>query len=131
MFALKSATRVFVRTGPTDMRLAYEGLYALAERAILQDPKSGHLFVFCNKNRNRLKCLYWDGSGLWVCAKRLERGTFDWPQRDTGAAEMSCTQLKLLLEGFEFKSRPGWYRRDSTPVHTRLAHIDPRFGAQP
>lgn len=116
MFGLKPTTRAFIRTGATDMRLSYEGLHALVTRVIQQDVKNGHLFVFCNRARNRVKVLYWDGSGLWVCAKRLESGTFDWPKRAAGAAEMNCAQLQLLLEGFELRSRKGWYRRnDKTP----------------
>ena len=111
MFGLKPATRAFLRTGPTDMRMSFEGLYALVTRTIHQDPKNGHLFVFCNRPRNRIKVLYWDGSGLWVCAKRLESGTFDWPRVNAGAAELNCAQLQLLLEGFELRSRRGWYRR--------------------
>lgn len=115
MFGLKptTTTRAYLRTGSTDLRLSFEGLYALVTRVILQDPKSGHLFVFCNRARNRVKVLYWDGSGLWVCAKRLESGTFDWPKHNGSVAEMNCAQLQLLLEGFELRSRRGWYRRDT------------------
>jgi transposase len=60
-----------------------------------------------------VKVLYWDGSGLWVCAKRLEGGTFDWPKNAGLVSQMNGAQLKLLLEGFELKSRRGWYRRDT------------------
>ncbi len=62
------------------MRKGFEGLYGLVRDRLSCDPLSGHLFLFCNAQRNRLKVLVWDGSGLWVCAKRLEKGRFTWPQ---------------------------------------------------
>src|SRR5256886_12285955 len=62
------------------MRKGFEGLFGLVRDQLGLDPLSGHLCIFCNKERNRLKILFWDGSGLWVCAKRLEKGTFGWPQ---------------------------------------------------
>jgi transposase len=111
MFHINEKTRVFLKTGATDLRNAFEGLRGLVVQIIQQQPLSGHLFIFCNKGRNRIKCLTWDGSGMWVCAKKLEGGTFDFPKNENGVAEMSCAQLKLLLEGFEFRSRRGWYRR--------------------
>jgi len=79
MFALGSATKVFLYAGATDMRKGFNGLTALAQHQLSQDPLSGHLFVFCNRLRDRIKVLFWDGSGLWVCAKRLEKGRFSWP----------------------------------------------------
>lgn len=111
LFAIDSTTRVFLRSGATDLRLAFEGLRALVVNVIRQEPTSGHLFMFCNRARNRVRCLYWDGSGLWVATKRLEGGTFAWPKSDAGASEINLKQLQLLLEGFELKSRKGWYRR--------------------
>jgi transposase len=114
VFHINEKTRVFLRTGVTDLRLSFQGLRALVANVIKQDPlDAGYLFVFCNKARNRIKCLSWDGSGLVIWMKRLEpgHGTFDFPKNDTGAAEMNTAQLQLLLEGFELKSRRGWYRR--------------------
>jgi len=102
MFALNSATRVFLRPGPTDLRKSFDGLYALAEQQLAQDPRGGHLFVFCNRQRNRLKILCWDGSGLWVCAKRLERGRFVWPGDADSDARLSFEQLTLLLQGAQW-----------------------------
>jgi len=111
LFGVAGDTRVFLRTGPTDLRLAFEGLSALVANVIRQQPTSGHLFVFCNRARNRVRCLFWDGSGLWVATKRLERGTFAWTRNDRGAVEVDPKQLQLLLEGFELRTRKGWYRR--------------------
>jgi transposase len=74
MFSVTSATRVLVATTPVDLRGSFNRLYSLVVEQLKGDPLSGHLFVFTNGRRNRLKVLYWDGSGLWVCAKRLEKG---------------------------------------------------------
>lgn len=104
-------TRVYLKVGVTDLRLGFEGLSQLVVKVIKSEPISGHLFVFCNRGRNRVRCLFWDGSGLWVATKRVEGGTIDWPKSGTGATEVNAKQLALLLEGFELKSRRGWYRR--------------------
>ena len=69
MFGLGPATRIYLAVGSTDMRKGFEGLYGLVRDQLGLDPLSGHLCLFCNKGRNRLKVLFWDGSGLWVCAK--------------------------------------------------------------
>ena len=79
MIPLGPATRVFVALEAVDMRKGYDGLYGLVAHHLGEDPRSGHLFVFTNSQRNRLKILYWDGTGLWVCGKRLEKGRFTWP----------------------------------------------------
>ena len=109
MFALNRATRVFVKTGATDLRLSFNGLYALVVSILQQQPLSGHLFCFCNRARTRVKILTFDGSGLWVLAKRLEKGTFAWPQ--DGENEIDPTHLQALLNGFEIEARRHWYRR--------------------
>src|SRR5579863_10554237 len=74
MFGIGPATRIYLATGSTDMRKGFEGLYGLVRDRLSCDPLSGHVFLFSNAQRNRLKLLFWDGSGLWVCAKRLEKG---------------------------------------------------------
>jgi transposase len=80
MLNCSAATRVFVATAPVDLRASINKLFALTQSVLQQDPLSGHWFVFTNQDRNRVKLLFWDGSGLWVCAKRLEKGRFTWPQ---------------------------------------------------
>jgi len=80
MLSFPSSLRIYVAIEPCDMRKSFNGLYALAEETLKEDPRSGAIFVFCNKRRNRLKILYFDGTGLWVLAKRLEQGTFSWPK---------------------------------------------------
>jgi transposase len=115
MIALTHETRVFLKTGITDLRLSFEGLRGIVVNTIRQEPTSGFVFVFCNRAKNRVKCLFWDGSGMWVCAKRIEGGTLGWPKDESGAQQINGMQLRLLLEGFELKSRRGWYRRGAAP----------------
>ena len=73
MFGLGPATRIYVAVEAVDMRKGFDGLYGLVRDQLGQDPLSGYLFLFSNRTRTRLKALVWDGSGLWVCAKRRER----------------------------------------------------------
>ena len=114
MFSIGSATRVYVATGATDMRKGFEGLFGLVRDRLQADPLSGHVFLFSNAQRNRLKLLFWDGSGLWVCAKRLEKGRFRWPAADAGQSRITLTQeeLALLLGGIDLSQtrRRAWYR---------------------
>ncbi|PYT10609.1 MAG: IS66 family insertion sequence hypothetical protein [Acidobacteria bacterium] len=79
MFGLGLATKIYVAVDAVDMRKGFDGLYGLVRDQLGQDPLSGYLFLFSNRTRTRLKALVWDGSGLWVCAKRLEKGRFRWP----------------------------------------------------
>ena len=110
MLSLSPATRVFVALAPVDMRKSFNGLYTYAQEVLQQSPTSGHLFVFTNKLRNRLKILFWDGSGLWVCAKRLEKGTFAWPKGGGSSLSLRPEELQLLMHGLEGTPRAHWYR---------------------
>ena len=110
MLSLSPATRVFVALAPVDLRKSFNGLYTYAQEVLQQSPTSGHLFVFTNKLRNRLKILFWDGSGLWVCAKRLEKGTFAWPKGDGTSQCLRAEELQLLIHGLEGTPRAHWYR---------------------
>ena len=117
MFGLGPATKVYLALGATDMRKGFDGLYGLVRDRLWCEPTSGHLFLFCNARRNRLKILYWDSTGLWICAKRLERGRFSWPTA-SGEAEtkvlLSHEELALLLGGIDLSRtrRKEWYRRE-------------------
>jgi transposase len=111
MLSLSPATRLFVALWPVDMRAGFNRLYAHVQTRLNQDPLSGHLFVFTNRLRNRVKILYWDGSGLWVCAKRLERGTFGWPSGEGSARGLRAEEWQLLLHGLEATPRRHWFRR--------------------
>ena len=81
------------------------------QQQLNQDPTSGNVFVFVNPRRNRLKVLYWDGSGLWCCAKRLEGGKFGWPSGQGAATTVRPEELMALLSGLEVSSRKGWFRK--------------------
>jgi transposase len=111
MLNLAAATRVFIALTPVDLRASFNRLSALAQNQLAQDPLSGHLFVFTNRSRNRLKILFWDGSGLWVCAKRLEQGRFSWPKGEGVSVTWRGEQLSALLSGLEVREKDGWYRR--------------------
>lgn len=116
MIGFGSATRVYLAAGATDMRKGFDGLFGIARDRLGIDPMSGHLFVFCNGRRNRLKVLYWDGSGLWICSKRLEKGRFSWPTEgdEQGRVRMSSEELTLLVSGIELSrsGRKDWYRKE-------------------
>ncbi|HYF37490.1 MAG TPA: IS66 family insertion sequence element accessory protein TnpB [Prosthecobacter sp.] len=116
MIAPGPATRVFLAAGATDLRKSFEGLASLVRHRLEQDPLSGHLFVFANGKRTRLKILYFDGTGTWVCAKRLERGTFNWPitaATEGAALRILAEELVLLISGIDLeKSRErNWWRK--------------------
>jgi transposase len=115
MFGLGPATRIYLAVGAIDMRKGFNGLYGLVRDQLGQDPLSGHLFLFTNRSRTRIKALVWDGSGLWVCAKRLEKGRFAWPSApEVGGIAMRPEELAMLINGLDFtqtKSRRNWFRR--------------------
>ena len=115
MFGVGAATRIYLAPGATDMRKGFNGLYGLVRDQLLCDPLSGHLFLFSNAQRNRLKVLFWDTSGLWVCAKKLEKGHFHWPTADEAQARivLSHEEFSMLLGGIDLgQARPRkWYRR--------------------
>ena len=101
MFGLGPATRIYLAVGATDMRKGFNGLYGLVRDRLQSEPLSGHVFLFCNAQRNRVKLMFWDGSGLWVCAKKLQKGTFRWPEvsGDGSKVQLSHEELALLLVG--------------------------------
>jgi transposase len=103
MFALPSGTRVWIAAGVTDMRKGMDGLAALAQTALLENPFSGHIFVFRGRRGDLVKLLWFDGDGLCLFAKRLERGHFVWPQASGGSVALSAAQLSMLLEGIDWR----------------------------
>jgi transposase len=115
VFGVGPATRIYLAAGATDMRKSFEGLYGLVRDRLSCEPLSGHLYLFCNAQRNRLKMFFWDGTGLWVCAKRLPKGCFTWPQSGDaqGKVVLSHEELSLLLGGIDLtKTRSKrWYRK--------------------
>jgi transposase len=115
MLAFPAAIRIFVAVQPVDMRKQYDGLWAAAQQQLGEDPKNGAVFVFINQARTRLKLLYWDGTGVWVLAKRLEQGRFSWPQPSQAGTKLALAPeaLALLVGGIELKhgSLKAWYER--------------------
>lgn len=107
MIGIRSRARVYAYAAPADMRKAYEGLSALVRNELGRDPLSGDLYVFCNRLRHRAKVLYWDGTGLCVYAKRLEKGRFAclWRDEEHEALELTESELRLFLEGCRLVGR--------------------------
>jgi transposase len=103
MIALPARTRVWLAAGITDMRKGMDGLAALVQTALTENPFSGHVFVFRGRRGDLVKLLWFDGDGLCLFAKRLERGRFVWPQADSGSVSLSAAQLSMLLEGIDWR----------------------------
>ena len=115
MLAFPAGIRIYLAVQPVDMRKSFNGLWAAAQEKLGEDPKSGAVFAFINKERTRLKLLYWDGPGVWVLAKRLEQGRFSWPAPSDHRPKLALAPeaLALLVGGIELKhgSLKAWYER--------------------
>ena len=98
MIGPPSNTRVWIVAGHTDMRKGFDGLAALVQTALAENPFCGHVFVFRGRRGDILKVLWFDGQGLMLLAKRLERGRFVWPQATSGSVSLTPAQLSMLLE---------------------------------
>src|SRR3977135_1840195 len=103
MMGLPVGTRVWLAAGATDMRKGFDGLALAVEETLQQNPFSGHVFVFRGRRGDLIKVLWWDGDGLCLFAKRLERGRFVWPQAESGTVALSRAQLSMLLEGIDWR----------------------------
>ncbi len=116
MLSFPGSVKIYLGTEVVDLRKSFTGLWSLSINVLKEDPKSGALFIFTNRRYNRIKILYWDGSGLWVMIKRLEKGTFSWPKGvdiKDGKLELKAEALSLLLDGVDLRGaelRP-WYQR--------------------
>ena len=115
MLSFLSNTRVYLAAGATDLRKSFDTLAGVVRNSLRLDPLSGHLFVFTNARKNRLKILFWDKTGWWVCAKRLEVGTLAWPASSNPSMELSSEELTLLLSGIDLSKthRRPWLNRAS------------------
>lgn len=116
MLSFPGSLKIYVALEPCDMRKSFNGLCAVAQEKLGEDPQNGALFAFINKRRNRLKLLYYDGTGLWVLAKRLEAGTFSWPQpgrSDQSKLTLTPEALGMLTDGIDLRDgcRRAWYER--------------------
>jgi transposase len=104
----RAGTRIWLAAGITDMRRGFQGLSAQVQTVLEQEPYSGHVFVFRGRRGDLIKLLWFDGDGLCLFQKRLERGRFIWPQATSGTVSLSRAQLSMLLEGID------WRRPDRT-----------------
>ena len=110
MIGLAHGVKVFICTDPADMRRSFDGLCGMTENLMKQNPLTGHLFVFRNRNRDRLKILYWDRDGLAIWYKRLEQGTFQFPtdlkskEDKPVSVEITASELSLLLGGIDLRT---------------------------
>jgi transposase len=111
-------TRVYLACGATDMRKSIDGLAALVQARFQLDPFAPAVFVFCNRQRDKLKILYWEHNGFWLLYRRLERGHFQWPQagQDAPTRAISPRQLQWLLDGLAMDQRHA-----HAPVRARSA----------
>ena len=103
MIGPRAETRIWIVAGLTDLRRGFTGLSAMVQTALDQDPFSGHVFVFRDRRGDLIKLLWWDGDGLCLLAKRLERGRFVWPQAESGTVGLTRAQLSMLLEGIDWR----------------------------
>jgi len=94
--------RIFIRPGTTDLRKAVNGLSAIVQEAMKEDPFSGSVYLFCNSDRKLLKAVYWDKTGFWLSQKRLEENKFPWPADEEEVKELSAEELQMLLSGIDF-----------------------------
>lgn len=115
MLAFPAAIRIYVAVRPVDMRKSFNGLWAAVSDQLKEDPKSGAVFAFINAERTRLKLLYWDGTGVWVLAKRLEQGRFSWAGSKDERTKIALAPeaLAMLVNGVELRhgTLKPWYER--------------------
>ncbi|MWC29882.1 IS66 family insertion sequence element accessory protein TnpB [Paenibacillus sp. MMS18-CY102] len=98
MLTLSNTQRVYLACGSTNLRKSIDGLAAIVQEGFGLDPFSTCLFVFCNRERNKLKILYWEHNGFWLFYRRLERGTFQWPIGSSDPVAVSNRELRWLLD---------------------------------
>lgn len=103
MIPVPSGARIYLSAGLTDMRKGFDGLSLAVQEHLKRDPFSGQLFVFRGKRGDLIKALWWDGQGLCLFAKRLEKGRFVWPQAKNGTVTLSPAQLSMLFEGIDWR----------------------------
>ncbi|WP_010493869.1 IS66 family insertion sequence element accessory protein TnpB [Paenibacillus elgii] len=105
MLTLSPSQRVYLACGSTDLRKSIDGLAALVQEGFGLDPFSPCPFVFCNRERNKLKILYWEHNGFWLFYRRLERGTFQWPSDKERTFNVSSRELRWLLDGLALRQQ--------------------------
>jgi len=103
MISPPTRARIWIAAGITDLRRGFTGLSAAVQTVLEQDPFGGQVFVFRGRRGDLIKLLWWDGDGLCLFAKRLERGRFVWPQAESGTVSLTRAQLSMLLEGIDWR----------------------------
>jgi transposase len=103
MIGLPTRTSIWIAAGFTDLRRGFTGLSGMVQTTLQENPFSGHVFVFRGRRGDLIKMLWWDGDGLCLFAKRLERGRFIWPQATSGTVSLTRAQLSMLLEGIDWR----------------------------
>jgi transposase len=103
MITVSAGSRIWIAAGVTDVRRGFIGLSAMVQTVLSENPFSGHLFVFRGRRGDLIKVLWFDGDGLCLFAKRLERGRFVWPKAESGTISLSRAQLSMLLEGIDWR----------------------------
>ena len=115
MLSFSGNLKVYLALEPCDMRKSFNGLAGLVRNKLQLDPLAGAAYIFTNKRKTLLKILYWDGSGLWVLSKRLEKGTFSWPTTASknGRISLEPTALAMLSDGIDLRQgcRRAWYEK--------------------
>ena len=103
MIAVPTGTQIWIAAGVTDLRRGFTGLSAQVQTVLKESPFSGHVFVFRGRRGDLIKMLWWDGDGLCLFAKRLEKGRFIWPKVANGTVALTRAQLSMLLEGIDWR----------------------------
>jgi transposase len=103
MIGLPASTEIWIAAGVTDLRRGFTGLSAIAQTVLEKSPFSGHVFVFRGRRGDLIKLLWFDGDGMCLFAKRLERGRFIWPKAESGTVSLTRAQLSMLLEGIDWR----------------------------
>jgi transposase len=116
MLNLESVDQVFLAPGATDLRKSIDGLSALVSVVFEMDPFSDRWFIFCNRQRDKLKILRWDHNGFWLYYRRLEKGRFRWPVETGSPLSISRRQLQWLLDGLTIEQTHA-----HRPVHAKIA----------
>ena len=110
-----SKVKIYIRPGFTDLRKAVNGLTVMIQESMQHDPLTGSVYLFCNRERKLLKCLWWDKTGFWLCQKRLEKAKFPWPLHEGKVEELTGEQLTMLLSEIDFwkAHKPLFYEKVS------------------
>lgn len=105
MIGFNDISKIYMAQGYTDLRKGIDGYASIVQDHFKLSPFEDALYIFCNRQRDKLKCLYWDGTGFWLLYKRLEKGHFKWKKDDTGALLLTQQQLQWLMDGLKIEQK--------------------------